>query len=67
MSKFFERIIFNQINKYIEPFLSNLLTGFQKNQNTQHCLLIMLEKWKEDFDTGNMMLSTWISQKLSTS
>ena len=42
MSKFFERIIFNQKNKCIEPFLSNPLTGFQKNDNTQDCLLKML-------------------------
>ena len=34
MSKVFERIIFNEINKYIEPFLSNLLTGFCKHYNT---------------------------------
>ena len=42
--KFLKRIIFKQIIKYIEQFLSNLLTGFCKNQNTQHCLLKMLEK-----------------------
>ena len=36
MSKVFERIIFNQINEDIEPFLSNLLTGFHKNCNKQH-------------------------------
>ena len=34
MSKVFERIIFNEIDKYIEPFLSNLLTGFCKNYST---------------------------------
>ena len=61
MSKVFERIIFNQINKYIEPFLpnlltgSNLLTGFRKNHNTQHSLLKMLEKWKEALDKGNFV------------
>ena len=55
MSKVFEKIFFNQINKYIEPFLSNLLTGFRKNHNTQHCLLKMLEKWKEALDKGNFV------------
>ena len=55
MPKVFERIIFNQINEYIEPFLSNLLTGFRKNHNTQHCLLKMLEKWKEALDKGNFV------------
>ena len=55
MPKVFERIIFNQINEYIEPFLSNLLTGFRKNHNTQHYLLKMLEKWKEALDKGNFV------------
>ena len=44
MSKVFGRIILNQINKYTEPFLSNLLIGFRKHHNKQHCLLKMLEK-----------------------
>ena len=30
----FKRIIYNQINEYVEPFLSKLLTGFRKNHNT---------------------------------
>ena len=55
MSEVFERIIFNVINEYIEPFLSNLLTGFRKNRNTQHCLLKMLEKWKEALDKNNFV------------
>ena len=53
MSKVFERIIYNQINECIEPFLSNLLTGFRKNHNTQHSLLKMLESFKEALDKGN--------------
>ena len=52
MSKVFERIIFNQINEYIEPFLSNKI---RKNLNTQHCLLKMLEKWKKALDKGNFV------------
>ena len=53
MSKVFERIIYNQINEYIEHFLSNLLTGFCKNHNAQHFLLKMLESFKEALDKGN--------------
>ena len=34
MSKAFERVIFNYITEYIEPFLSNMLIGFPKNYNT---------------------------------
>ena len=55
ISKIFERIIFNQTNEYIELFLSNLLPGFRKNYNTQHCLLKLLEKWKEALDKGNFV------------
>ena len=44
MSKVFERVTFNQVSKYIEPFLSNPPIGFCKNYNTQHCLLKILEK-----------------------
>ena len=38
ISKVFERVIYNQLNEYIEPFLSEVLTGFHKNHNTQHSL-----------------------------
>ena len=31
ISKVFERVIYNQLNEYIEPFLSEVLTGFSKN------------------------------------
>ena len=50
VSKVYERIIFNQISACFEPLFSTLLTGFRKNQNTQHSLLKMLELWKEALD-----------------
>ena len=46
ISKDFELIIYNQIDQYIEPFLSKIVTGFCKNHNTQHSLLKMLENFK---------------------
>ena len=60
MSKVFERIIFNQSNECIEPFLSNLLNRFRKNHNTQHCRLKMLKKWKEALDKGNFVEAIFI-------
>ena len=30
--------------------LSELLTGFRKNHNTQQCLMTMLEMWKNTLD-----------------
>ena len=43
VSKVYEKVIFKQISTYFEPYFSNLLTGFRKNNNTQHSLLKMLE------------------------
>ena len=39
ISNVFERVIYNQINEYIECLLSKVLTGFCKKHNTLHSLL----------------------------
>ena len=48
-----------QVSKITEHFmkdnLSKLLTGFRKNHSTQHCLLNMLEKWKNTLDNGGFV------------
>ena len=51
-SKIFEKILFNQINDYIEPYFSELLAGYRRNHSTQHCLIKILEKWKQFLDNG---------------
>ena len=33
-------------------FLSKHQSGFRKGQNTQYCLLKMLEKWRSAVDKG---------------
>ena len=50
LSKIFERIMFFQINKYMDPKLSMYLCGFRKNMSAQNCLLVMLEKWRTSLD-----------------
>ena len=45
-SKSFEKIVYEQINSYMDPTFSHLLCGFRKSHNTQYFLLQMLEKWK---------------------
>ena len=47
VSKVFERIMYQQID-LMKDRLSNLLTGFRKNHNTQHFLMSMLERWKKN-------------------
>ena len=39
VSKVFERIIYSQIDAFMQDKLSKLLTGFRKNHNRQHCLM----------------------------
>ena len=43
LSKVFERIIYKQINVYMENKLSKFVTGFRKLHGTQHAMLTMLE------------------------
>ena len=52
VSKVFERIIYSQIDAFMRVKLSNLLTGFRKNRSTQHCLMYMLQNWKNVLDKG---------------
>ena len=44
MSKVFERVLYTQIEYFMEDKLSKILTGFRKNHSTQHCLINMLGK-----------------------
>ena len=44
ISKVYERISYNQINEYIKPFLSKILTGFCENHNTHDSLFWKCQK-----------------------
>ena len=50
LSKVFERIIYKQINEYMENKLSKFITGFRKLHGTQHSMVTMLENWKKALD-----------------
>ena len=50
ISKIFERLYWNQIEEYIEPFLSIFQCGFRKNFSAQNCILLLIEKWKKCLD-----------------
>ena len=52
VSKVFERIIYKQINIYMQDKLSTYVTGFRKSHGTQHSFRTMLEKWKSALDKG---------------
>ena len=50
--KVFERILYVQINNYMQNKLSKYVTGFRKSHGIQHSLMIKLEKWKNALDKG---------------
>ena len=50
LSKIFERLLYNQMNDYINPLLSKYQCGFRKGTSAQNCLLFMVEKVKKCLD-----------------
>ena len=50
VSKVFERIMLNQINSYMDSFLSIHLSGYKKGFSTQTALSSLFEKWKAVLD-----------------
>ena len=50
ISKIFEKLLFYQIDNFIETKLTILQCGFRKENSAQHCLVVMLEKWRRTLD-----------------
>ena len=60
LSKVFERIIYKQINNYMEDKLTKCLTGFRESHGTQHSRMTMLENWKRGIDNGAYVSALFI-------
>ena len=54
LSKVFESIYIDQLNKYFDSLLSPYLSGFRKSHNCQHVLLDFIKKCKSALDEGKM-------------
>ena len=52
LSKVYERCMYDQMYKYFDQILSKHQCGFRQGYNTQHCLLVMVEKWKKVLHKG---------------
>ena len=50
LSKMFEKCIYNQLSIFFDKVLSKYQCGFRKDFSAQHCLLKLLEQWKESVD-----------------
>ena len=47
LSKVFEKIMYDQLNEYVETFLNKLLCGFHKAHSTQHALFRLLQNGRK--------------------
>ena len=55
VSKSYERCLYDQITTYFEHMFSRYQCDFCKGYSTQHCLLVMIEKWKKVVDNGGVL------------
>ena len=55
VSKCFERILKGQIDRFLKPILSNLLSGFREGYNTQHSLVRAIEAWRRCLDSSGIV------------
>ena len=46
--------MYDQMYKYFDQIVSKYQWNFHQFCNTQHCLLMMVEKWKEALDKGSL-------------
>ena len=54
ISKIFKKLLCKQLTVHVEQFLSKYQCGFRQGFSAQHCLLAMLEKWKNAADKGKV-------------
>ena len=52
ISKIFERCLYNQVSDFFEEKVSNYQCSFRKGFSAQHCLLVMIEKWRKGINKG---------------
>ena len=55
LSKIFERLLSEQMNKFLKNKLSPLLCGFRKGYSTQYALLRLLEQWRMQLGNKNVI------------
>ena len=50
ISKIYEKLLSNQMDIFFSKILSKMQCGFRKGYSAQHCLLLMVERWKKSID-----------------
>ena len=55
ISKIFERLLYDQLNAYLEHYLNSLLCGFRKAHSTQHALFRLLQAWQKELTNSGFI------------
>ena len=55
LSKIFERLIYDQLNEYLDQYLNSLLCGFRKAHSSQHALFRLLQEWQNELDKSGFV------------
>ena len=58
VSKISQRILFNQLQRFSNKFLSPLFCGFRKGYSTQYALINLLQKWQKCPDASDGIVGT---------
>ena len=58
VSKIFERILFNQLQRFSNKFFSPLLCGLRKGYSTQYALINLLQKLQKCLDVSDGIVGT---------
>ena len=58
VSNIFERMLFNQLQRFTNKLLLPLLCGFRKGYNTQYVLINLLQKWQKCLDASDGIVGT---------
>ena len=54
LSEVCERCMYIQIYEYLNEIFPKWQCGFRKGHSSQHCLLVMAEKWRQCLDNGGV-------------
>ena len=61
LSKIYEKLIYNKLYDHFDNILFPSQCDFRKGYSAQDCLLVIIEKFKETIDRGNLSGSLYFS------
>ena len=50
-----ERVIYNQLGKYMDTFLNKLLCELRKAHSTQHAIIKLRQRWQKKLDNSGLV------------